>query len=168
MPSEPRVVVVPRARRAPLRRLGIVGLLLGIPVVLVVTLWPTHFLLRAKPRVVQGIEWLQERDVALWLSWTRLEIIANVAMFVPLALLLTFALGARRWWIAVALCVALSLGVELFQHSMPGRVATVRDVLANGIGAALGALAALAAEAIARRTARDIGPRSSAMAAQQR
>ncbi|MDR7233177.1 VanZ family protein [Agrococcus sp. BE272] len=154
MSSEPRVVVVPRARRAPLRRLGVVGLLLGIPVVLVVTLWPTHFLLRAKPRVVRGIGWLQARDLADWLSWTRLEVLANVAMFVPLALLLVFVLGARRWWIAVALCVALSLGVEVVQHFMPGRVASVRDIVANGIGALLGALLAVVAEAVVRAVQR--------------
>lgn len=154
MSSEPRVVVVPRARRAPLRRLGIVGLLLGIPVVLVVTLWPTHFLLRAKPRVVRGIEWLQARDLADWLSWTRLEVLANVAMFVPLALLLVFVLGARRWWFAVALCVALSLGVEVVQHFLPGRVASVRDIVANGIGALLGALLAVAIEAVVRSVRR--------------
>ena len=139
---------------APLRTVGALGLLLCVPVVLVVTLWPTHFLLRLKPRVVRGLEWLHARDLADWLTWTRLEVLANVAMFVPLALLLTFVLGARRWWITVGLCVAVSLGVELAQHAMPGRIASARDIVTNGLGAVLGVSLAIPVEAIVRRTQR--------------
>lgn len=119
--------------------------------VLVVTLWPTHFLLRAKPRVTRGIEWLHARDLFDWLTWTRLEVLANVGMFVPIALLITFALGARRWWVTVAACTALSVAVELVQALMPGRVAAVLDVIANGLGALLGALLAVTIEALVRR-----------------
>jgi glycopeptide antibiotics resistance protein len=136
---------------APLRTLGAVGLALAVPVVLVVTLWPTHFLLRAKPRIVRGLEWFHTRGMLEWVYWTRLEVLANVAMFVPLALLLTFVLGARRWWLALLLCVALSAGVELAQHVLlPGRVATVRDVIANGVGAAIGVVIASVIEGVVR------------------
>lgn len=140
-----------RDRAAPLRRLGIAGLALIIPVVLLVTLWPAHFLLRAKPRVTRGIEWLHARDLFDWLTWTRLEVLANVGMFVPVALLVTFVLGARRWWVTVAACTALSVAVELVQAFMPGRVAAVLDVIANGLGALLGALLAVTIEALVRR-----------------
>ncbi|SDS35040.1 VanZ family protein [Agrococcus carbonis] len=135
----------------PLRTLGAVGLALAVPAVLMVTLWPTHFLLRAKPRIVRGLEWFHTRGMLEWVYWTRLEVLANVAMFVPLALLVTFVLGARRWWLALLLCVALSAGVELAQHVLlPGRVATVRDVIANGLGAAIGVLLATVIEGIVR------------------
>jgi len=90
-----------------------------------------------------------------WIYWTRLEVLANVAMFVPLALLLTFVLGARRWWIAVALCVALSVGVELAQLALlPGRVASARDVVANGVGALFGVGLAAAIEGVVRSARR--------------
>ena len=155
-----------RQRAAPLRGLGIAGLALIIPAVLVVTLWPTHFLLRAKPRVTRGIEWLHARDLFDWLTWTRLEVLANVGMFVPVALLVTFVLGARRWWATVIACAALSVSVELVQALMPGRVAAVLDVIANSLGALLGALLAVAIEAIVRRRRRsDQGPPHRAAAA---
>ncbi len=139
------------AHAAPLRRLGVVGLLLALPVVAVVTLWPTHWLLRIKPRVVQGLEWLHAHDMLEWVYWTRLEVLTNVAMFVPLAVLLVFVLGARRW-IVLGLCLAVTVGIELAQHLfLPGRVATVRDVVANGVGAGLGVLIGIGIEAIVRR-----------------
>ena len=152
---------VQHARRsAPLRRVGSVGLLLGVPIVLVITLWPSHLFMRAKPRVVQGIEWLHSQQLFEWLYWTRLEVLANVAMLVPVALLLTFALGARRWWMAVAMCVAASVGVELVQSFMPGRVSSNLDVIANGLGAVIGALLGVAIEAMVVRGRRASARRS--------
>lgn len=140
------------ARRgaAPLRSVGVGGLLLAVPIVLTITLWPSHLFMGMKPQVVRGLEWMHERELVEWLYWTRLEVLANVAMLVPVALLLTFALGARRWWLAAAACIAGSIGVELVQHFMPGRVASVGDVVANGLGACVGALLAAGLEAIAR------------------
>jgi hypothetical protein len=135
---------------APLRRLGAVGLALLAPVVLLVTLWPTHFLLRAKPRVNRGIEWLHARDLFDWLTWSRLEVLANVGMFMPVGLLLTFIVGARRSWAVVATCLALSAAIELVQSFMPGRVAAVLDIVANGLGALLGALTAVVIELLVR------------------
>lgn len=151
-PIAPQVAVrfAPRAS-APLRGLGVLGLLLAVPLIALVTLWPSHLLLRIKPRVVRGLEWLHARELFDWLSWTRLEVLANVAMFVPLALVLVFALGARRWWLALALCLAATVGVELAQHAMPGRVASLQDVVANGLGAVVGVCVAAAAEALVRR-----------------
>ena len=66
VPAGATVVMVPRREMAPLRRVGALGLLLAVPVVLLMTLWPTHFLLRAKPRVVRGIEWLHAREMLEW------------------------------------------------------------------------------------------------------
>ncbi|WP_405216952.1 VanZ family protein [Agrococcus sp. Ld7] len=143
------------APSAPLRRVGAIGMLVALPVVGVLTLWPTHWLLRAKPRVVRGIEWFHSRELLQWVYWTRLEVLANVAMFVPLALLLTFLLGARRWWIALSLCVATTIGIELVQHVLlPGRVASVKDVVANTAGALIGVVLAVACEALMRASRR--------------
>lgn len=146
--------VAPRAS-APLRRWGVVGLLLALPVVAVVTLWPSHFLLRIKPRVVRGLEWLHARELFEWVYWTRLEVLMNVAMFVPLAVLLVFVLGARRWWVALGLCLAATVGIEVAQHLfLPGRVETVRDVVANGVGAGVGVALGAGIEALVRRARR--------------
>lgn len=148
-----------RSDAHPLRRLGVIGLAIALPVVLIVTLWPTHLLMEVKPQVVRGIEWFHDRQLFEWLYWTRLEVLANVAMLVPVALLLTFLLGARRWWVAVAICAAASLGVELVQHFMPGRIASVLDVVANGLGALFGAAIAAGIEVIVVRARRAPIPR---------
>lgn len=68
------------------------------------------------------------------------EFAANVALFVPLGALLT--LLTRRPWHGAALALALSVAAELTQLAVPGRVASPRDVLANVLGATLGAGAA--------------------------
>lgn len=116
MADSPRVA----DRPAPLRRLGVVGLLLVVPVALLVTLQPIRAIL-AKPVVEDGLEWLHDRDLVEWLDWRRFEVLANVAMMVPIALLLTFALGGRRWWLALVICVTLSAAVEIVQGLIPGR-----------------------------------------------
>ncbi len=135
-------------------------MLLVVPIVLVITLWPNHLFMRAKPRVVRGLEWLHSQQLFEWLYWTRLEVLANVAMLVPVALLLTFVLGARRWWMAVGICVAASIGVEAVQYLMPGRVSSILDVIANTLGAVIGALAAISIEVIAVRGRRASARRS--------
>lgn len=149
-----RTVASAPSARPPLRRLGVAGLAVIAPLALLLTLWPTHLLLRAKPRVVRSIEWFHDRNLFEWIYWTRLEVLANVAMLVPIALLLTFVLGARRWWITVAVCAAASLGVEAVQFFMPGRVASVTDVVANSVGAVIGALLAVLIEAAVVRARR--------------
>lgn len=62
---------------------------------------------------------------------------ANVLMFVPLGFLLTLLL--RHHWYGVALALVLSAGVELAQLVIPSRQPSLRDVLANVLGAAVGA-----------------------------
>lgn len=61
----------------------------------------------------------------------------NVVMFLPLGFL--SALLFRVPWWGVVLAVALSVSAELVQVLLPARTATPRDVLANALGALLGA-----------------------------
>jgi len=151
-------------RSAPLRRAGGVGLWLVTPIALVMTLWPTQFFMIAKPRLLQGLEWLHDRDLFEWLYWNRLEVLANVVLLVPIALLLTLVLGARRWWLAIALCASASIGVEVVQHSMPGRVSSALDVAANGVGAVCGALLGVVIELVVVGVRRASARRSAAAA----
>ncbi|MFB6612109.1 VanZ family protein [Agromyces sp. NPDC056379] len=69
------------------------------------------------------------------------EFAANIAFFVPFGLLLT--LSTRRFWLGLTSAVVLSASVELVQLVLPSRVASLRDVLANVLGAAIGSLIAL-------------------------
>lgn len=60
----------------------------------------------------------------------------NVALFLPLGILLSAR--ERGVFAALAVGIALSLGIETIQFFIPGRDASVGDVLFNGTGAVLG------------------------------
>ncbi|KAA9106488.1 VanZ family protein [Microbacterium rhizomatis] len=66
-----------------------------------------------------------------------IEFGANILAFVPLGFLLTLLLP--RPWQGFLLALGLSVGAELAQIVIPSRQASLRDVLANALGAAIGA-----------------------------
>lgn len=76
----------------------------------------------------------------------------NVAMFVPVGVLITW-LGRGALWSRVALAVvfaaALSFGIEVTQYAI-GRVADIDDILLNTGGALLGAVVAAILAVLAR------------------
>jgi len=83
--------------------------------------------------------------------WTRFislqDVVVNFAAYVPLGLLLSIGCGARygpaRGAIAATLAaVLLSLAMEAVQMFLPARIASNVDLLANGLGALVGAMAA--------------------------
>ena len=79
----------------------------------------------------------------------RGDFIANVLLYMPLGF---FAVLARRETgrrlarliRVVLLALAICVPVELLQYYDPGRVTSMADIYANGLGAALGALVGLA------------------------
>jgi hypothetical protein len=73
--------------------------------------------------------------------WTGSESQANVVHFIPAGFLLAIVLG--RSLIAAVLCVLASVCIELVQERyLTGRVSTIDDVVHNGLGGLIGALAA--------------------------
>lgn len=77
--------------------------------------------------------------------WTWLDVLVNVAIYLPVgALTSRLVAGQRRW--PLALLAGLLLGslasmlLEALQGYLPGRVASRLDWVANAAGAALGAL----------------------------
>jgi glycopeptide antibiotics resistance protein len=78
------------------------------------------------------------------------NVLGNVALFVPVGLLAPVALQASAGR-AIGGCTALSAAIELVQY-VTGRNADVDDVLLNALGGAVGALVAVAALAVVRRT----------------
>ena len=85
---------------------------------------------------------------AAWPRYTTLQdVVVNFAAYVPLGLLLSVVLGARygpaRGAAAATLAAALaSLTLEAVQMFLPARIASNVDLLANGLGALVGAMAA--------------------------
>lgn len=79
-----------------------------------------------------------------WLDFTRLEIIANVLVFVPVGILAFLLLPRRVWFLALLVGPLLSATIETAQRvALPHRAATVNDVVANSTGAILGVFVAV-------------------------
>ena len=75
------------------------------------------------------------------------DVVVNFAAYVPLGLLASIVFGARygpaRGAVAATLAAAtLSLAMEAVQMFLPARIASNVDLLANGLGALVGAMAA--------------------------
>jgi VanZ family protein len=76
------------------------------------------------------------------IDYAAVESLANVVYFVPLGLLVVLLAGARWWWAAIAAGLVVSTCIETGQALfLPARTATIDDVVANGVGAVLGAVA---------------------------
>ena len=87
---------------------------------------------------------------------------ANVALFVPLALLMCWAAPAVRRRLVWLACAAGSAGVELVQAVfLPDRTASVVDVVTNSSGAAAGVLVHWLLTRRARRPSSESGRRES-------
>lgn len=106
--------------------------------------------------------WVAEAGIAPYQqSAVVLEFLANVALFVPIGLLLPFAWSRLRLWHVVVIGVLLSGLIETVQGLMPSRFPTISDVIANTLGALIGGiLAALLVLLLTRRP-----PRSSRLVA---
>ncbi|MFJ6532285.1 VanZ family protein [Microbacterium sp. NPDC091662] len=73
------------------------------------------------------------------LDFARLEIIANVLVFVPVGILAFLLLPRRVWFLALLVGPLLSAAIETAQRvALPHRAATLNDVVANSTGAILG------------------------------
>lgn len=143
-------------RRIALAALGVYGV--GL---LLVVLWPQHVDREIVPLIERVHAWFPP------VTHSRVEFAANVLLFVPPAALLASLLRRRRWLVA-PLGVAASGLIELVQDALlPGRTADLRDVLANGTGAVVGLLLALAVERMRtrRRQRRSFEERAGAGAA---
>lgn len=88
-------------------------------------------------------------------GYSTIESLSNVVFFVPLGLLVVLLAGARWWWAGPAAGVVISVGIETGQALfLPARTASIDDVLANGLGAALGAVLGVLALACAEHRRR--------------
>ncbi|MEV7828507.1 VanZ family protein [Microbacterium enclense] len=86
-----------------------------------------------------------------WVTLDLVEFVANVALFVPLGMLVIAWRG--RWWHGILIAVVVSAAIETIQLLfLPTRVADVRDLVANTAGATLGVALALRVRAFTAST----------------
>jgi glycopeptide antibiotics resistance protein len=129
-------------RRHPILALLTVGYLV---VVALMTLGPQPVTSTSSHVLFRLLRFFGNHSSTDWITYSRVEFTANIAMFVPLGVLFLLVLGRRRWWLATFIGVALTITIELSQRGIPGRVSDPRDVLANSVGAFIGVLLALLA-----------------------
>lgn len=84
------------------------------------------------------------------LTYDRIEFGANVVLFVPWGLLLTFLLPTQRW-LVLPIAFLTTFAIECGQGlALAARTPSVHDMVANTAGACLGMLIAVFAEILAR------------------
>ena len=150
----------PAVRARPFRaladrlRIGVAAVLLAVnlAVVLLTTLTPSPVDKPFAGSLRRFILELHERGVPAWIGYPQVEFTSNVLMFVPLGFLAALALPRRDWWLVAVLAPALSALLEAAQALfLPARVASAGDVIANGLGAAIGAALSLLARMLVHR-----------------
>ncbi|WP_338144958.1 VanZ family protein [Cryobacterium adonitolivorans] len=118
-------------------------------VVLMATLWPTPLDQGFESSINKLFVVLYRNGVPLWFGYNKLEFTANVLMFIPLGFLVALLLPARIWWLALVICPAMSIAIEMTQAlALSARFATVIDVFSNSLGAVIGILIAVMLRAI--------------------
>lgn len=133
------LAVRPR-RGAATARVALVGYLMFVGF----TVWlPASVSSKVTGLVGVMARWVAEAGIASYQqSAVVLEILANVALFVPVGLLLPFAWPRLRLWQVTLAGGLLSVVIESVQGLMPSRFPTVSDVIANTTGTFLGAVVA--------------------------
>ncbi|MEO8263374.1 MAG: VanZ family protein [Pseudolysinimonas sp.] len=100
------------------------------------------------------IDRLQASGAPVWVNYDLVDFVANIAFFVPIGLVAALLLPWRVWWLAIPIGAALSTALELGQALfLPQRYASATDVLANTLGAVVGALIAAAIRSVRMRRA---------------
>ena len=93
--------------------------------------------------VLRVLARLQGYEHMEWLTYSRAEYLANIALFVPIGLFLLLLFGTRFWWLAVVAALTMTSFIETVQKVIPGRVSDDRDIAANTLGAVVGVVVGL-------------------------
>ena len=131
---------------APQRSTRVVAALIGIPFLVALaalTLTPSR-VEKSMPNVLDLVLSTAHRLGWESLNFNRLEVLANVAVFVPVGILAFVLVPRRVWPVALLFGPALSISIEVTQRlALPHRAPTVADVIANSIGASIGVVFAI-------------------------
>lgn len=136
------------------------ALILYLGAVLVITLTPSPVDRPYAGLLERVLRALHARGVPQAIDYRVVESSANVLFFVPVGALLALLLPRPRQWLALVAAVLLSATVELCQAMfLPLRTASLSDLLANSLGAAVGLGMVLVRQALSRSRQRRIRDR---------
>lgn len=134
----------------------LIGSVLYVVALAVIAMWPTH--VDSGINVVDGSfigRWLLAQNLSHAQAYDTIQFSANVLLYLPLGALAMLVASRTRWWHAVAVALTVSTIFELLQATLrPGRTADASDVLANTIGAAVGAGILVVVRAVVRERQR--------------
>ncbi|PZF62860.1 VanZ family protein [Curtobacterium sp. MCPF17_047] len=123
--------------------------------VVLIGFWGTPVDAKAQPWIDRLIGAAHRHGAPSWFGYPIIESLANVAFFVPLGLLVVLLAGARWWWAGAGAGLLVSATIETGQALfLPARFATIDDVVANTMGAVLGAALGVVLLAAAARQRR--------------
>ncbi|MCD9199477.1 VanZ family protein [Aeromicrobium wangtongii] len=110
-------------------------------------LWPTRVDRNVAVTDIAPVAWaLRQVGLDPGQGYHLIEFTANIALFVPLGILILLWRTDWGWWQATAVAFCVSATIEVLQDVLrPDRVASVNDVIANTAGGAVGALLVVAA-----------------------
>jgi hypothetical protein len=135
------------------RSLTRLALAIGVPYVVAlaaIAFWPTPVDAGVRGDLGRVTSWFARHGLPM-VDYAFIESTANIALFVPLGLLLALNLRLRRAWVAVAVGAVVSSLIEAGQLLfLSARFATVDDVVMNTSGALLGAVAGVLLRMVVR------------------
>ncbi|MDO5663342.1 MAG: VanZ family protein [Brachybacterium sp.] len=144
-----------------LRVLAVVTLVLHVPAAAALVLMPDGWGVN-RLNVAVWIRVLGPLDLHHHINPEQFAVVMNVLLFVPM----TAALAVLRptwWWVLAG--AALSTAIELYQLSIGTRQASLLDVAANTLGAAIGVAIGLGLVRLFSRRSRASGARPGPSAA---
>lgn len=121
-----------------------------------IAFWPTPVDRPVSGRLCNVIGWLHAHGMPSFIGYDNIEFGANILLFTPFGYIAAAWTG--KWWHALSTGFAASCIIELGQALiLPNRVASLLDILANTMGAVLGALILTLVNATHRRHQRLSG-----------
>ncbi len=130
------------------------GALIYAIALVLIAFWPTPVDAQAGPWLTKAIGWLHELGVPQWFGYGEIEFAANIVYFMPLGLLAAWWL--RRPGLALLVGLAVSVMIEAGQLLLlPDRVPSVRDLVANTLGALTGVLIYVVGRSLMRQRAKQ-------------
>lgn len=133
------------------RRVGIIGLLLSVFVVLFITMTTTGPDSFHGPLARAGRAFIERVLPNSPFVRSQFSFAANIVMFVPFGFFLGLTLGRGRLLFAAVALPMTSAFIEAIQYFLPTRGTEFEDVLANSVGGWLGLGAAWLALVVAHR-----------------
>ncbi|POH74913.1 VanZ family protein [Arthrobacter glacialis] len=103
-----------------------------------IVFWPTPVDQPAAGVLHQVIDWLHRHGMPAFIDYAQIEFSANVLLFVPMGIIAS--VWTKKAWLGLGIGFVTSCTIELGQSLfLAARFPSVLDVLANTLGAGVGA-----------------------------